>query len=369
MFLLQIVSDIIQLMKIHENYPLKKLNAFFSDVSAKYFVKIQSVKDLEDLANNVVLEKGKHYVLGGGSNTLFTKDFDGLVIKIEIKGIKVIKEDKNDVVVEIGAGEDWIKLVDYSLKKGWAGLENLSLIPGTVGAAPVQNIGAYGQSFENVFLSLKAFDLRKGALKTFLKKDCRFGYRNSLFKQSGFKHFVITSVTLKLHKNPHINLGYKSRYDSLIEELKTFAEPPYKITDVSKAVIAIRKRKFPDWKRLGTAGSFFLNPIISKTKLKELQKVAPGVQFYMVDKFTSPTPEELEKSKVEQVKVAAGWLLEELGWKGKKIGHVGTSPNQSLVIIGYPGSTAKEILNFSKKIQKDFLKAYKINLEPEVNII
>jgi UDP-N-acetylmuramate dehydrogenase len=325
------------------------------------------VNELKSVAKKF---KGEQfYILGGGSNTFFTKDFDGVVYKMNIKGITQTKYTGKEVFLEIGAGENWNGLVQYAVNNGYAGIENMTLIPGSVGAAPVQNIAAYGQNLEDVFVSLTAFNLQTSKIEKFSKSECKFAYRDSFFKHKGKGKYIIINVSIKLSKTDIIDTTYHSRYDSIIGELEQFAAPPYNIRDVSKAVQRIRERKFPDWEKVGTAGSFFLNPVITKAQLKNIQKAFPDVQYYPLDKLTYPTPDDPTFDHSDHVKVAAGWLLEEIGWKGKKIGNVGTSPNQALVVVNYGGATAKEILNFTKKMQEDFYKHYKIKLEPEVNII
>ncbi len=356
-------------MRIYGNFSLKKYNAFQVETKCRYFTKVFSLKDLK-LVNRFIRKNNlQYFIMGQGMNTLFTKNFNGIVVKINIKGIKLSRNLKEHFIIEVGAGEDWIKLVKYALANNWNGLENLSLIPGSVGAAPVQNIAAYGQNFEDVFYSLKAFDNKTLKMNVFRKKDCGFGYRTSYFKTKYNKRYIITSVKLILNKKPHINATYHSRYDSLISELLKTNKNQFTPKDAARAVIRIRKSKFPNWKLLGTAGSFFLNPVISKDKLAELQKVAPGVQFYPVDKLTYPKPDDPSFDHSKYVKVAAGWLLEELGWKGKRLGNVGTSPNQSLVVINYGVAGTDEILSFTQKMQESFYNQYKIRLQPEVNII
>jgi len=356
-------------MKIENNYSLKHLNAFKVEASAKFFTEIHTESDLLELAKQKQLVSEEHFVLGSGTNTLLTKNFNGLVIKMAIRNINVLKETDESALLEIGAGESWNGLVHYAINNGFSGVENMVLIPGSVGAAPVQNIAAYGQNLEDVFDSLDAFDIKSGDMVNFKKKDCEFAYRDSLFKQKGKGNFIITKVRLNLLKNEHIDTSYHSRYGSLTGELEKFTKPPYNVRDVAKAVTRIRETKFPDWEKVGTAGSFFLNPVISKDKLIKLQKKVPEVQYYPVDKLTYPTPNVPEFDHANHVKVAAGWLLEELGWKGKRIGNVGTSPKQSLVVINYGGATAKEILEFTKKMQEEMKISYDIDLVPEVNII
>jgi len=356
-------------MEVIKNYSLNNENAFKVSLKAKFFSKANSVEELQELTSNSIFKKNKHFILGGGSNTLFTKDFDGIVIKTSFKGINVLKETKDEVIIEVGAGENWNGLVHYAVNNDFSGIENLILIPGTVGAAPVQNIAAYGQNFEDVFYKLEAIDLSNGKMKVFDKRSCEFAYRTSFFKEKGENKYLVIKVTIKLSKNETINTTYHSRYESIIGELKEFTQPPYNIRDISKAVTRIRERKFPDWEKVGTAGSFFLNPVITRKELEFIEKKTPGVQYYPVDKLSYPMPNDPTFDHSDHVKIAAGWLLEELGWKGKRIGQVGTSPNQSLVVINYGTKKADDILAFTKMMQEDFYKAYKINLEPEVNII
>lgn len=356
-------------MKVHKNYPLKDLNAFHVNVYAKYFVRVKSRDSLIKILKDPKLSKEKKYVLGEGSSTFFTKDFDGLVLKLNFKGIKIVSENESEVVLEIGVSENWHELVLFAIKNNWAGIENMSLIPGTVGAAPVHNIAAYGQNFEDVFVSLDAVDMATGKLKTFDKKGLQFAYRESVFKKKLKNKFIIVKVRIKLEKATKTNLSYHSRYESLESELKNFAKPPYTLADISKAVINIRSRKFPDWKIHGNTGSYFKNPVVTKSQLKKILKKYPGVQYYPVDKLTYPNPDDPAFDHSNHVKVAAGWLLDEIGWKGKRIGNVGTSPNQAMVIVNYGGANAGEILAFAEKMSSDFKKHFGVNLEPEVNII
>lgn len=329
-------------MNIQSNYSLKNLNAFGVEVNAKYFVEISDIEDAKDIVKDGILNKEKFYILGQGWNTLFTKDFNGIIIKINIKGINILSKSSTEVILEAAAGEDWIDLVNYCVKNGWGGIENLSYIPGTVGAGVFQDIGAYGQNFDEAFVSLDAINIKTGEIKTFNSKECKFGYRQSIFKTALKNSYIILTVRLKLNLNASIDTSYHSRYGSLLDELSKFAKPPYKTDDIAKAVINIRKTKLPDWKKVGTAGSFFINPVVSKKQLTELQKIVPDIQFYPVDKLTYQMPGDPAFKYADHVKVAAGWLLEELGWKGKRIGQVGTSPTQALVVINYGGATAQE---------------------------
>lgn len=355
-------------MKVFSNHSLKDHNSFKIDVKAKYFIKITQDKDVSEFLDLKKYHKDT-FILGGGSNILFQKNYPGMVVQIATKGINVIKEDNSDVLVEISAGESWNGFVHWAINNGYAGIENMVLIPGTAGAAASQNIAAYGQNIEDVFESLDAVEISSGKSVVFDKKAMKFGYRESIFKKEFRNKFIITKVRINLGKNELIDTSYHSRYESLEGELSKFASPPYNIRDIAKAVSVIRERKFPDWEKVGTAGSFFLNPVITKKELIELQKKVPNVQFYPIDKLTYPTPNDPNFVHADHVKIAAGWLLEELGWKGKWIGKVGTSPNQSLVIITQKGATAQDIIAFADKMKADVKKAYNIDLIPEVNII
>lgn len=323
-------------MTIQKNIDLLPYNTFKVKAKAEYFAVVRSVEDLKNLPDEPKL------ILGEGANVLFTRDFAGLVLKNEIKGKKEIPgQARNDTLLEVAAGENWSDLVGWSVENGWSGIENLALIPGTVGAAPVQNIGAYGQQLSDAIVQVSTLN------KSFSKDECQFGYRESIFKKE--KNLFITSVVIKLSKNPRFNLDYHSRYESLV------VKPPYTPKKVAEAVTNLRKIKQPDWTKIGTAGSFFKNPVVSKEKLQEIQKRIPKIQFY---------PGENNKFKIP-----AAWLLDELGWKGKKIGRVGTFDKSALVIINLGKATGQEILEFSQQMQADIKKNFGLDLEPEVNII
>ncbi len=356
-------------MKVRKNFSLKHNNSFKVDIKAKYFIDVGSADELTSFLLENKLKKENILILGGGTNILFKNNFNGLIIHMANKGIKVVNNYEDKILVETEAGESWNGFVHWTINNGYSGVENMVMIPGTVGGAAAQNIAAYGQNIEDVFDSLDAIDINTGKITTFDKKSCRFGYRESFFKKEGKDKFVIIKVRTVLGKKEIIQTSYHSRYESLEGELKRISNPPYNIRDISKAVTVIRERKFPDWEKVGTAGSFFLNPVISKKQLLELQTKVPGVQFYPIDKLSYPKPDDPKFKQSEYVKVAAGWLLEELGWKGKWIGKVGTSPNQSLVIITQEGATSDEIISFADKMKSEVRKAYGIELLPEVNIV
>lgn len=352
-------------MKRH--YNLKELNAFHISTYADYFAEIASTQDLTALLANQEISDSRKYILGEGSSTLFASDFQGLVIKNAIAGRKVLSENNASVTLLLGAGEIWDEVVKYTVESGWGGIENMSFIPGTLGAAVVQNIAAYGQNFEDVFVELTAIELATGESKVFTKDECEFNYRDSIFKNKLKDNWCIVDVTIKLTTTYQLNNSYYSRYGSVEEELAKSAQKPYTLTDVRKAVGNIRATKFPDWRKFGTTGSYFKNPVVSGTKLKELQQLYPDLQYYPVDQLRYEKLGSVDPKS--DVKIAAGWLLEELGWKGKRIGNVGTSPNQAMVIIGYDEVTAKEVLDFAGMMQADFKRHFGLSLEPEVNIV
>lgn len=338
-------------MEITSNYPLKKLNTFHINAKAKYFTTISSVSEFFELAQSKTYLKEKKLILGGGSNILFAKDFDGLVIKNDVRGIEMIKEDHQHVWLRIGSGENWHELVLTCLKNKWYGLENLSLIPGTVGAAPVQNIGAYGVELKEYFESLTAYSLIDGAEKTFHHEDCGFGYRKSVFKSNYKNKLFITEVVLRLNKEPVVNLSYGAINDYFKENAITDLSPE----KVSEAVIAIRKSKLPDPEVTGNGGSFFKNPVVQKEEFQRLEKTFPDIPHFAEGENT--------------VKIPAGWLIEKCGWKGKKLGNAGVHARQALVLINTGEAIGTEIVELSKAIQKSVFELFQIKLEPEVNII
>lgn len=357
------------MLRIYKNYSLKNHNAFKLDVTADFFASLSQKRDFKKLAKRFDLKNTKHFILGSGFNTLFTGNFKGLIIHPNIEGVERLKENKNHVWLKVGAGVDWSKFVKYSVDNKLSGIENLNLIPGSVGAAPIQNIAAYGQNFEDVFARLTAYDLTENKFVKFNRKKCEFAYRDSFIKREGKGRYAVLDVTVRLSKKAKIETSYHSRYGGIVDELTKFTKPPYSVRDIARAVARIRRRKFTIKKGNGSAGSFFLNPFVSKAKLAEIQKKAPDVQFYPIEKTTYPPLDDPYFKHSEYVKVAAGWLLEEIGWRGKRIGNVGTSPNQALVVISYGKATPNEILSFTKSMQADFKKSYEIKLEPEVNII
>src|SRR6478752_3191906 len=337
-------------MEIINNFSLKNHNTFGIEAKAKQFVDVQSVEELKTILQQYAGEK--KFILGGGSNMLLTKDIDALVIHVGLKGKKIIKEDDDFVWVEGKAGENWHEFVLWTIDQNFGGLENMSLIPGNVGTTPIQNIGAYGTEIKDTFVSCDAMAIANQEMKSFTKEECNFGYRESVFKNEAKDKFVVTSVVFKLTKRNHkINTSYGAIEDELAS--KNITNPSLK--DVSNAVIAIRQSKLPDPKVLGNSGSFFKNPIISKTDFDKVHALHPEVPHYVVSET--------------MVKVPAGWLIEHTGFKGKRFGDAGIHKNQALVLVNYGNATGQEILNVSKDIQATILKTFGIYIEAEVNII
>jgi UDP-N-acetylmuramate dehydrogenase len=354
---------------VRENFPLKELNTFGLDVRARYFATIDSEARLEALLDGGLFRDQEFLILGHGSNVLFSSDYDGLIARMCLKGKRVVREDSNRVVLEAWSGEDWSELVTYTVDRGWGGIENLAMVPGTVGAAPIQNIACYGQNLVDVFVSLDAIDLATGTLKRFTREECAFSYRESMFKRSEGKRYLVTKVRLSLSKNPVTDTSYHSRYDSIEDELRASARPPYTIRDVYRAVCTIRARKLPDVKEVGSAGSFFKNPVVSREKFLELRKMVPGLQVYPVDQLLYSQGARVLVDDSTHLKVPAGWLLEEMGWKGRRIGNCGLRPKHALIVVNYGGATPGELLAFVERVREAFFQRYGIRLENEVNIV
>ena len=338
-------------MNIIENYPLLKLNTFGVDVKAKYFVSINTINELIEVTKTNVFKDLQLLILGGGSNILFTKDFDGLVILNNIKGKEIIDQNQKSIFLKIGAGENWHELVMYCVDNGWGGIENLSLIPGNTGTAPMQNIGAYGVEIKETFVELEALEISSGKIVKFNNSDCEFGYRESVFKNKMKNQYIILNITLELKKNPVININYGDV--KAILETQNIKNPAIK--EVSNAIISIRQSKLPDPKKIGNSGSFFKNPIVSLNQLELIKKKYPNVVNYEINE--------------NEFKIAAGWLIERAGWKGKKFNNYGVHEKQALVLVNYGLANGMEIFDLSEKIILDIKDKFGITLEREVNII
>lgn len=339
-------------MKIKDKVSLKKHNTFGVNVFAKYFAEVEDLHDLKYAVEFAKINHFKTLFLGGGSNVLFTQDYEGLIIKLNLKGISEEILNDNHVLISAKAGENWHEFVLYTLSKNYGGLENLSLIPGNVGTCPIQNIGAYGTEIKDHFVSCKALNLETLKVEELTLADCNFGYRDSIFKTSAKGKYVITEVTFKLtSKNHHI----KTEYGAIKSELENLGISNPTIQDVSKTVINIRQSKLPNPTEIGNAGSFFKNPTIPLEQFENLKNKFPEIQGYANGNF---------------MKVPAGWLIENSGWKGKQIGNVASHKLQALVIINATGeATGKEIYDFSTMIIDSVKEKYGIELEREVNIV
>ena len=339
-------------MTILENVDLQSLNTFGLKVSTSRFVTITSIEDAKALFLSPLFRTNKHLILGGGSNMLFTKDFDGLVVKVELNGIEILNESEDAVTLKVGAGENWHQFVLYCVERNWGGVENLSLIPGTVGAAPIQNIGAYGVEIKKIITSVEAIEIDTGKVKTYSNSECNFGYRDSIFKQSEKDKYLISSITLRLTKRNHeFNTSYGA-----IEEILTqqgISHPTVK--SISDAVIQIRRSKLPDPQVVGNAGSFFKNPTIDNKLYESIKKDYPSFPSY--------------PSADGMVKIPAAWLIEQCGWKGKTFDHIGVHKNQALVLVNYGGGEGKKIWQLALDIKASVQQKFNIALQPEVNVI
>ncbi len=333
---------------IQTNKNLKEYNTFGISVKAEMFAVFSSIEELKQILS--FRNDKKLLVLGGGSNLLLTQDFDGLVIKNEIKRFEVIEETVSEVIVESGAGENWHEFVLNCIDKGFGGVENLSLIPGSVGASPMQNIGAYGVEIKDVFESLSAYHIKSGEIHYFDKTKCEFGYRESIFKNKVKGEYIILTVTFRLTKNPTIN----SSYGAINEQLKVMGIQVPTIKELSAAVIAIRQSKLPDPKIIGNAGSFFKNPTVEIALLEQIQKNYPDIPNY---------------PSLNGKKLAAGWLIEKSGWKGRTFDNYGVHKLQALVLVNYGNCTGQEIFDLSSQIIQDVFEKFGVLLEREVNIL
>ncbi|KVV15956.1 UDP-N-acetylmuramate dehydrogenase [Flavobacterium sp. TAB 87] len=337
-------------MKITADFSLKNYNTFGIEVLASEFISVHTIEELKTvLAENKTKEK---FILGGGSNMLLTKNIDALVIHIDLKGKRIIEENDEFVLVESQAGENWHEFVLWTIDQNFGGLENMSLIPGNVGTTPVQNIGAYGTEIKDTFISCEAMNIENQEIKIFNKAECNFGYRESVFKNEIKNQYIITSVVYKLTKHEH---KINTSYGDILGELNKQNISIPTLKDVSNAVITIRQSKLPDPKELGNSGSFFKNPIILKSDFEKIHQQFPEMKFYEVSET--------------EVKVPAGWLIEQTGLKGKRFGDAGIHKNQALVLVNYGNATGQEILAVSKKVQDTVFEIFGIRIEAEVNVI
>jgi len=341
----------LQITDLREDFSLRKFNTFHINASARYFAEIGNADQLHELINSGMLTEHPFLLLGGGSNVLFTGNIKGIVAHIGNKGIEVSRENDDFVLVKASAGENWHELVTFCVENGYGGLENLSLIPGNVGSCPIQNIGAYGVEVKDSFHSLEAIDIKTGELKVYNREECKFGYRDSIFQNELKGKVIIWTVTFRLSLNPVIHIEYGAIKQELIA---SGIENP-SIADVSKAVCAIRQSKLPDPEVLGNAGSFFKNPTVDLSFAEKLKETFPNLVSY-------PQGE-------NKVKLAAGWLIEQCGWKGFRDGYAGVHENQALVLVNYGNATGADLLTLAHKIQNSVYERFGVKLEMEVNVI
>lgn len=339
-------------MTILKNVDLQSFNTFGIRAIGSRFVTITSVSEAQSLFRSQDFHTGKHLILGGGSNVLFTGDFDGLIVKVELRGIETISEDDDTVLLKVGAGEIWHQVVMFCVGRNWGGIENLSLIPGTVGAAPIQNIGAYGVEIKNIITTVEAIEIATGLVRTFSALECNFGYRDSIFKQEAKDKYLISSVALRLTKKNHqLNTTYGAIEETLRHE--GIVQPTVK--SISDAVIQIRRSKLPDPEVIGNAGSFFKNPTIDKELYQSIKNNYPTIpSFPSADGF---------------VKIPAAWLIEQCGWKGKTFDSIGVHKNQALVLVNYGGGDGKKLWQLALDIKASVKQKFNITIQPEVNVI
>jgi len=338
-------------MLVYNNYDLQQYNTFGVAAVARQFASFGNLDDLQEVWRSRGGNLEKTLILGGGSNILFTQDFDGLVLKNEIAGCKTIHEDERYLYLKVGGGVSWHQFVLHCIERNLAGVENLSLIPGSVGAAPLQNIGAYGVEIKDVFYSLEAYHLLDNKLVNFTLNDCQFGYRDSVFKTTFKQQFAIVSVTFRLNKVPHYNISY----GAIQQELEKNPAEKLSVRAISDAVIRIRSSKLPDPKIIGNAGSFFKNPSITADQLERLQEGHSTIPAYRLDDH--------------HYKIPAGWLIEQCGWKGFRRGDAGCYDKQALVLVNYGSATGHDILLLSQEIKSSVFSRFGIRLETEVNIL
>jgi UDP-N-acetylmuramate dehydrogenase len=338
-------------MQVRSDISLKGLNTFQIEASARYFAEVSSVEDILALQQDRIFKDNRKLILGGGSNLLLTKDYDGLVVKVSIPGIELEREDLHHYYLKVNAGVVWHQFVLYCIDHGYAGVENLSLIPGQTGAAPMQNIGAYGVELKDVCVGVEALHVHTGESVKFTAAECEFGYRESVFKNKYKDQFIITAVHFRLNKEPRFNVSYGD-IKATLDDAKIFE---LSIKAVSDAVIKIRSSKLPDPAVLGNAGSFFKNPTVSFEKCKELLDKYPLMPHY--------------PQGSGDVKIPAGWLIEQCGWKGKQVGHTGSHAKQALVLVNYGGATGHEVYQLAMDIKASVMDKFGVEINPEVNLV
>lgn len=337
------------MIKEYTNYSLLPYNTFGIDVKAASFIEYSSVEDLKNILSRDAFVSRPFLHIGGGSNLLFTTDYAGTILHSQMKGMEVVAEEGDSVYIRVSSGVVWDDFVAYCVSQGWGGAENLSLIPGEVGASAVQNIGAYGVEAKDLISQVETVEVATGGDRTFTNKDCCFSYRQSIFKNELKGRYIVTYVTYRLSKNPVFNL----EYGNIRAELEKYGE--VNLSTIRQAIIAIREDKLPDPKVEGNAGSFFMNPIIPRAQFEALQKVYEKMPFYVVDE--------------ERIKVPAGWMIDRCGWKGKVLGRVGVHNKQALVLVNKGGATGQDVIELSKAVQAAVKDKFGIEIRPEVNFI
>lgn len=334
---------------LRKNLALKNYNTFGIEANAKYFFEFNTTEEIHDFLSKNDINNIQYLLLGGGSNLLFTEDFNGLIIHPKVKGIKILEEDEDSVLVQVGANENWDEFVAWSVENNLPGIENLSLIPGVVGAAPVQNIGAYGVEVKEVIESVEAVSIESNKKVTFSNAHCEFDYRYSVFKNEYKNQFIITHVNFRFSKQAE----FKVQYGAIAKELEAYDEVNLK--NIREVIIKIRESKLPDYKVLGNAGSFFKNPVVAKTEADALKAKYEDMPVYEINEMQS--------------KLAAGWLIEQCGWKGKQIGDAGVHKDQALIIVNHGHAKGSEILHLANEIRKSVIYKFGVKLEMEVNAI
>jgi UDP-N-acetylmuramate dehydrogenase len=340
------------MMIIQKNVDLQPFNTFRLSAEARLFTTVSSIKNAQAVFSSETFRQNKFLIMGGGSNMLLTGDFDGLLIKNEVKGIEVVKEDEQSITLKVGSGENWHEFVRYCVDRNYGGVENLSLIPGTVGAAPMQNIGAYGVEIKDVIDSVEAINIESGALENFSKEECAFAYRESVFKHELKNKYFISSITLTLTKTNH---RFNTTYGAISEVIKSQFNDEISVKTISDSVISIRKSKLPDPNIIGNAGSFFKNPSIDARHFNELKLKHPSIPSF--------------PGENGHIKVPAAWLIEQCGWKGKTFDNIGVHKLQALVLVNYGGGEGQKIWELAMKIQSSVRETFNITLHPEVNVI
>lgn len=338
-------------MQILKDFPLKHLNTFGIAARAEFYIELSSENDIKTFLHTTACRKLPLLIIGGGSNILLTKNFAGCVVHINTKGITLVAEDDSIVLIEVAAGEKWESLIEYCVNNNYYGLENLSGIPGQVGSSPIQNIGAYGVEVKDSIFEVHTIDLDDRSKKVFTADECRFGYRDSIFKQELKGKVLIEKVVFQLSKQSKVNLSYKG----VKEEVQRISPDKVDLKSVSQAILNIRKNKIPDVKDIGSAGSFFKNPIIKKEQMDYLVSKFPDISYYKLNN--------------DNYKLAAAWLIEQCGWKGYRKGDAGVNDKQPLILVNYGNATGKEIIELSQEIQRSVFEKFKVSLETEVNII